>query len=107
MLRLHPLSNGTLRPRVSLEVPDVYRQKVRHALRATVSGVAADVTPKLACQWLLEPGFGVLESGSTRLTSIGPTHATCSNAVVMDENKRTLGRFPEVQVRVILLGPQG
>lgn len=88
-------------PRVSLEVPEIYRQGVSHPVTASIAGISGLTPFDLACQWSLEDGFGRIAFGSTRLTPIGDGFATCANAVEMDINEATLGQFPTVDVRLV------
>jgi len=99
--RISQRSQEAVVPRVSLDVPGVYKQGVDHPLTATIS-ILGEINPlDLACVWKLEAGFGNLAFGSSFLQPIGQGFASCANSVKMDVNEATLGKFPEVEVRLI------
>ena len=99
--RINQSQVRAITPRVSLEVPEIYRQGVSHPVTASIAGISGLTPFDLACQWSLEDGFGRIAFGSTRLTPIGDGFATCANAVEMDINEATLGQFPTVDVRLV------
>lgn len=99
--RINQNQLGAIAPRVSLEIPEIYRQGVSHPVTASISGISGLAPFDLACQWSLESGFGSIAFGSTRLTPIGDGFATCTNAVEMDVNEATLGQFPTLGVRLV------
>ncbi|MEC9344998.1 MAG: hypothetical protein VYB54_02155 [Pseudomonadota bacterium] len=102
--RLDRFSAETLVPRVSLDVPEIYRQGVRHRITATISGIEAFPVADLGCRWELQPGFGAVAAGSSPLRPIGSGFASCETFVTMDVNPETLGRFPELNVRLFRIG---
>ncbi|MDF1736880.1 MAG: hypothetical protein P1U37_16430 [Minwuia sp.] len=99
--RINQSQVRAITPRVSLEVPEIYRQGVSHPVTASIAGISGLTPFDLACQWSLEGGFGRIDFGSTRLTPIGDGFATCANAVQMDVNEATLGQFPTLDVRLV------
>ena len=102
--RINQSQLGAITPRVSLEVPEIYRQGVAHPVTASISGLGGLAPFELVCQWSLQAGFGQLSAGSSRLTPVGNGFATCANSVSMDVNEATLGRFPRLDVRLVRLG---
>lgn len=105
--RLDRFAAETLVPRVSLDVPEIYRQGVRHRVSATISGIEVFPVGDLGCRWDLQPGFGAVAAGSSPLRPIGSGFATCETFVTMDVNPGTLGRFPELAVRLFRIGGEG
>lgn len=90
-------------PRISLDIPEIYRQGVAHQVTASVSGIG-DLSPfDLACRWDMDVGFGAMSFATTQLLPEGSGFATCVNSVEMDINEATLGRFPTVNVRLVRL----
>ncbi|MDF1722559.1 MAG: hypothetical protein P1U65_17940 [Minwuia sp.] len=90
-------------PRISLDIPEIYRQGVSHRVTASVSGIG-DLSPfDLACSWDMAAGFGSLSFATTQLLPEGSGFASCVNSVEMDINEATLGRFPTVSVRLVRL----
>lgn len=105
--RINQSQVRAITPRVSLEVPEIYRQGVSHPVTASIAGISGLTPFDLACQWSLESGFGRIAFGSTRLTPIGDGFATCANAVEMDINEATLGQFPTLDVRLVRVPGEG
>ncbi len=105
--RINQSQVRAITPRVSLEVPEIYRQGVSHPVTASIAGISGLTPFDLACQWSLENGFGRIAFGSTRLTPIGDGFATCANAVEMDINEATLGQFPTLDVRLVRVPGEG